>query len=431
VNDRANHGDEVSVICRGLAHGGSMICDVVAGDVTHIGKKAFVPGLIPTEVATVRVTEDKGAFLHGEVVSITESAAHRLTPPCPVFQDCGGCDLQYMPIQLQREEKRLMVERTLQRQGKLTLKDSVRLLAPHLPEFHYRRRISLHVSPTGTLGFYRQGTGEVIEISHCMIASHEINSLIERISGLVSRFVVAIGGVTIDEFDGEPVPIFILRESVAQEKSEAAIQLLKSEFSLAKVIKKGAVVAEWHTGLTELAVSRFRTLSHFSQVNETGNQHLIDAVLDACHGSDEITEFYAGSGNFSFPLVRKSHHVHAIELDAKLVQYGKARAVNEGLTNLSFSCESAERFVQRKNSPFGPCVLLDPPRSGARVVAEHLPKDRVSKIVYVSCSLPTLTRDLKILTSRGYSLKDVAVIDMFSQTHHVETISCLVAEDEL
>jgi 23S rRNA (uracil1939-C5)-methyltransferase len=66
-------------------------------------------------------------------------------------------------------------------------------------------------------------------------------------------------------------------------------------------------------------------------------------------------------------------------------------------------------------------VVLDPPRTGARAVAERIAGSRVDQIVYVSCDGPTLGRDLAILEP-GYALRSLATFEMFPQTSHVEIV---------
>jgi 23S rRNA (uracil1939-C5)-methyltransferase len=69
-------------------------------------------------------------------------------------------------------------------------------------------------------------------------------------------------------------------------------------------------------------------------------------------------------------------------------------------------------------------VLLDPPRSGAQGVLDHLPRLGVRRIVYVVCYPGTLARDAGILVhEHGYRLVSAGIMDMFPHTAHVESIA--------
>ena len=68
-------------------------------------------------------------------------------------------------------------------------------------------------------------------------------------------------------------------------------------------------------------------------------------------------------------------------------------------------------------------VILDPPRAGCgERVLEAIVKVKPKRVVYVSCNPATLARDLAYLHERGFSVDKVQPCDMFSRTHHVETV---------
>jgi 23S rRNA (uracil1939-C5)-methyltransferase len=418
--------EQVTVKCLALAHGGEMVCEVIAGAEDLIKKKGFIAGLIPGEEALIKVTANKKAFISGELIQIQKADPKRIEPPCPYFVACGGCDLQYMPIEIQRQLKREMFESTLSRQAGLSLDGGVELIGVDLPSYGYRRRISLHINNSGEVGFYRPGTGEVVAINHCLISSEALNKTLTQIIKVSKELAPMVAGVAIEEFEGIGVPIFQLRDG--HDKSIDNLEkFLEDNFPYGKLFNRREVVFLWHQSLSDEKQAQFATLNHFSQVNEQGNKLLIDYVLKQFESQFDLTEFYAGAGNFSFPLARLGKTVDAIEVDKHLVAWGSECAENEGLNNLNFIAESTERYLSNFAGSIHQNVLLDPPRSGARVLAETLEPERVKKIVYVSCALPTLARDLAQLVSRGYTLKSVAVLDMFSQTHHTESVSVLEA----
>ena len=168
-------------------------------------------------------------------------------------------------------------------------------------------------------------------------------------------------------------------------------------------------------------------VGHFSQVNEAGNAVLQTLVKSCFTSGEDILDLYAGAGNFSFPLAEMGCKVRAVEVDPVLVKNGKQIAAGLALSgSIEFFESSCERYVTREKIP--PAVLLDPPRAGAKGVVVNLDPKRTRKIVYVSCNLPSLSRDLGILVEKGYVLERVSVVDMFSQTHHVETVSILRAD---
>lgn len=401
-----------------LAHGGSFVCRSLEQESPNSGKKLFVREVIPGEVLIVEPTAEHKNFSEARMLEILLASPERVTPPCPYFSICGGCDLQHINGPFQRELKLEMVKSALLKQAKIEPQLGFELLGADLPYFNYRSRITLHLNLNGELGFFRQGSRDVVDIDACRLARPEINDTLLKLRQFAASLAPLITLVGIELEDRECYVIFYLREEVrlAELSNTPLLDKLKTNFSKLKIFeRKKAVFSQPADALG---------LGHFSQVNAQANQVLIQAVLDAVPES-RLIELFAGAGNFSLALARSGKQVTAVELEAELVQLGQQLAQSEKLSGrLSFVKSSAEAFIKRKQS--APCLLLDPPRSGAKEVIAKLDAAAFARIVYVSCSLPTLTRDLKSLLELGYRLEKVQVLDMFPQTHHVETISTLL-----
>ena len=68
---------------------------------------------------------------------------------------------------------------------------------------------------------------------------------------------------------------------------------------------------------------------------------------------------------------------------------------------------------------------MDPPRSGLdKKTIDNVKRINPKEIIYVSCDPMTLVRDLKELKD-NYLIKEITPEDMFSNTHHVESV-CLL-----
>jgi 23S rRNA (uracil1939-C5)-methyltransferase len=137
---------------------------------------------------------------------------------------------------------------------------------------------------------------------------------------------------------------------------------------------------------------------------------------------------YAGSGNFGLPLAKLGKKVFAIELDKRLVDEGRRAAEKQGISGrIKFVPLSCEQALKRGGIQT-PTVILDPPRSGAKVVCELMaPLPGLEHVIYVSCSLPTLQRDLQVFAKNGFKIKELAVVDMFPQTGHIEILVRLLS----
>ena len=400
-----------------LAYGGSFVCDLVQGPAEWKGKKFFVRGVVPEELIEAKVTVDHKSYAEAELVEVQESSPLRVVPECEYFGSCGGCDLQYMSIEAQRNAKLQMVESALSKHAGGVPINGMTLIGRDLPAFAYRRRITLHVSEAGDIGFYRQSSREVVPISKCLLASDPINRTLAELNKVCMEIAQCVSQVQIDQHADKVFIVFVLRENGNWQ--ESLLSVVKDIFpDMVLTLKRRKVY--YQENFREVTDSI--PAGHFSQVNDEANKLLVARVLSAVVAK-ELTEFYGGSGNFSFPLAQAGKFVEVVEIDEALVKYGAEVAAKLGIgERVRFVHSSAETFLKR-NRPKD-AVLLDPPRSGALEVVKKLPEN-VKQVVYVSCNLPSLCRDIKVLKGKGFSLLSTEVLDMFPQTHHVETISTL------
>lgn len=423
MSNEEHLGKEIVAEMSGLAHGGAAIGTISNGPPGVAGAKAFVRFTAPGEIAHARISAARHQSYDADLIRIERAHPLRRAAPCPLFGSCGGCDLQHMQIAAQREAKRDMVESMLRIQAKVTAPVQFAPRAEGLPEFGYRRKVTLHLSSDGVFGFYRQGTGDVIALSACLISSEAVNRGIALLAPLGSRLAGMVGAVIIEDTGTRVIFAIKLREfhDTLDPEVESELQKLGIPYVLLARDKVRGIF----TGNGDLSPEEVESASAFSQVNAEGNELLIERVL-AHVESGPITELYAGAGNFSLPLARRGIAVHAIEVSETLTALGRKRADEAKLGRLiRFVTASAERFV--KTERLGSTVLLDPPRSGAKEVVKSFDAQRTPKIVYVSCAVPTLTRDIRSLVERGYRLKMVELVDMFPQTHHVESVAILEA----
>ncbi|HZH58120.1 MAG TPA: TRAM domain-containing protein, partial [Metabacillus sp.] len=79
----------------------------------------FVPGALPGEEVLVEATKIQPKFAEGKVKTVRKSSPFRVKPPCPIYEECGGCQLQHLAYDQQLKEKRDIVIQSLERHTKL------------------------------------------------------------------------------------------------------------------------------------------------------------------------------------------------------------------------------------------------------------------------------------------------------------------------
>jgi 23S rRNA (uracil1939-C5)-methyltransferase len=406
----------VSVKIEALAFGGAMVGTVIEGAQDKIGKKAFIPFVVPGELVSARVVKDNKSFLEAECVEVIQSATERIEPACPYYKDCGGCHLQHITIKKQRELKLDLVRSALKTKGVICT-EAITLVGNNLPVTGYRNRVLLRLSPEGVLGFYRSGSATIVPIKKCLIASAVINNAITELHKIKAALAPAIASISIEESDGKSVLVCNLREDAQRSAAGELKNLIYPFFPLYELKHKRKTI---HSSFDSDKNSD-KSYGHFSQVNFAGNDLLLSLVLDKV-SDNNIDDLYAGNGNISFPLAAEGKTVRAVEFSKALVKSGNALAIQHKLNkNVSFIQSSCEKFA--KHTTLASTVILDPPRAGAKEVVKRIRPEDTKTIVYVSCSPPTFVRDALVLQEKGYQLKEVQVLDMFPQTFHVELVS--------
>lgn len=415
---------------RALAHGGAAVGEVsaCASNPELIGKTSFIPLCIPGEEVEAKLDADHKNYVEGSLIKINSPSPFRIPAPCPYFGECGGCNLQHIELEAQRNFKLDMVQGYLQRHAGVQDMSGVTLDGSDLAGFAYRKRVILHVNREGQVGFYHKKTKRILEVDICLIAVPEINQTLKVLTSSMKEFGGIVDDIVVEFVDGQLFVELKLRPRLKNGKQgEFAVilaTLLKDQFPNLTVSFHAIPLFVSHNGTEIKAEEQEFPVGHFSQVNDAGNALLQKLVLEFCADAQEITELFAGAGNFSFPLARQASKVVAVEADRALVRYGILMAEKLGLSDrIEFVRKSCEKYVRKY--PLLPCLVIDPPRCGAQEVAEKVDPIITKRIVYVSCALPTLCRDIKILSDKGYVLEQTRVIDMFPQTHHVETVSLL------
>jgi 23S rRNA (uracil1939-C5)-methyltransferase len=139
----------------------------------------------------------------------------------------------------------------------------------------------------------------------------------------------------------------------------------------------------------------------------------------------EVLDLFCGVGNFSLPIARRGARVTGVDSVELAIEAARRNALAMGLEGstqfIAATAADMARFLSRAKYRAA-TVILDPPRAGARNVAEALVRIRPNRIIYVSCDMATMARDVSIMVGHGYQLGVLRGFDLFPNTHHVEVV---------
>jgi 23S rRNA (uracil1939-C5)-methyltransferase len=372
------------------------------------GRVVFTPFVLPGERIRAESRQEKPGLVRAHAVEVLDPAPERVAAPCPYFARCGGCHYQHAPYEYQLTAKRAILIEELRRLGKIEPPAEIEIVSAE--PWAYRNRAQLHVED-GRLGYREARSHRLCAIDHCPISSPAINDAIRTLVSMQrdSRW-----------------PRFVRSIEIFSDEREVQINVLETDRPVARRFFDWC--AELIPGVVTGALDyekRFRVSSNsFFQVNRFLADRLVEVGLGSVSG-DHALDLYAGVGLFSIPLASRFKTVTAVESGGGAVRDLQFNAERAGLTNIDAQQRTAEESLAGiAEAP--DFILLDPPRSGlGKAVVERLLALCAPHVTIVACDPATLARDLSALVAGGYRIDRMALVDLFPQTFHMETVVAL------
>ncbi len=392
------------------------------------GMIVFVPKTLVGEKVRVRITEIKKNFARGKVVEIIKSSKKRVTSKCPYYDECGGCNLRHQKSEENLIFKKEKVETALKKIGKLDVKAESTL--PSFKENNYRNKVSFKVEGK-RIGFYGEGTYQLIDIDYCLLAQNEINDALNVIKSYLEKNKNQIKSITI-KYGNAMNELLIDIYSLNDKDIEIIDYLTTNIKNLKTIIYNDKIV--YGTGyIKEISNGLMFNVSakSFFQVNSSGAEKLYDTAINLAklNKDDVVLDLYCGTGTITSIVASHVKKVIGIEIVEDAIIDAKKNLKINNINNVRFICGDAAKKITKIKEKID-VIFVDPPRKGVdrkaiAVMKRLLPK----KIIYISCNPVTMARDLSYLNDL-YEVKKVVPVDMFPNTAHVECVSLLVQKGE-
>ncbi len=416
------------------------------------GQVVFIPGALEGEEIRVKIIKATKSLCYGKVEEILTRSPERVLPACPAFPKCGGCDLWHMS---RAEELRLKTRRVhdaLCRIGAFENPPMEPIIAED-ERGRYRNKCMFPVSfRDGQIisGFFRHHSHDIVVAPDCLIQKERANEIRDVVCTLAPKYGIS----AYDEQGGKGILRNIYLRCgdagdmlclVVTEKPKRIEELAKELAERIPSLKNISVNinrtrgntllgdkiipiigdVNWQDTLCSLTF-RISPLA-FYQVNRAQAERLYKKAIEYAELSPSTfaVDLYCGAGTITLNLAKKCARVLGIEVVPEAIEDARENARLNGIENAEFICsdagDAAAHLAEQGEAP--DVIVVDPPRKGMDTQGlEAMVKMSPERIVYVSCDVATLARDLKFLCQNGYTLTAVCPVDMFPATRHVECV---------
>ncbi len=418
------------------------------------GRVLFVRGALLGECCVVRVLKDAGKVVYAKIETMEQLSSARVSPSCPNFGKCGGCDLLHMDYDEELRFKRLRVEDAFRRIAGLDVPLSGIVGAESCEG--YRNKAIYAVGTDGSravTGFYRARSHDIVPTERCLIQA----DVSDRAPAAVRRWMDQYNVSAYNEATrtGAIRHIFC-RYAFATDKAQVTIVSNESSLPhtdrLVDAIRAacpetaGIILNVNKTHGNTVLAGSFKTLwgddvitdtlcgltfklspRSFYQINRTQAEKLYAKALEYAElsGKETVLDLYCGTGTITLVMASSAARAIGAEIVEAAIDNARENAALNSIDNAEFICADAgAASADLRTRGIEPdVVVVDPPRKGlAPDVIETIADLSPARVVYVSCDPATLARDLKSFNALGYKAVEATAFDMFPRCAHVETV---------
>jgi 23S rRNA (uracil1939-C5)-methyltransferase len=397
------------------------------------GTPVYLPLTLPGEAVLAEPLRSRGDGWLARAAAIEAPAPERVSPPCPVFGQCGGCVLQHWDDAGYRSWKRGLLDMALRRAGFAPLPDIGFL--PGLPGERRRMDFAIRRDRGRTvIGLHAAGSADVVDLPHCLVLHPRLMALMDPLRQLLGGLdaIRREASLVVNLLDAGPDILL---------RTDADPSLTDRTSLTAYAQKNNVPRVSWARGNGQPeTICLFRPAATglsgvevrpppgaFLQATQEGEAAIIAAVLAGLPAKltarARVAELYAGCGTLSFALAGRAR-VSAFEGDAAAIGALKEAANRAGLTG---RVEASQRDLARqplsaKDLSAFAAVVLDPPHTGAAAQVGQIAASIVPVVIYVGCNPATLSRDAAMLRQGGYALVAATAIDQFLWSARLESV---------
>ncbi|MGX7244620.1 23S rRNA (uracil(1939)-C(5))-methyltransferase RlmD [Enterococcus quebecensis] len=416
----------------------------------------FVPGALPKEDISVEITKVAPRFVEGQLKKIIKAAPERVTPPCPVYEACGGCQLQHLSYPAQLLFKKDLLKQSLNKFRprnfeNYQLPKTIGMKNP----WNYRNKAQFQLRKIDgevEAGLYQADSHRLVPIDDCLVqqpaTTKVMNALVELLnkyqlpiynerknSGIFRTLMVRVGVKT-----NEVQVVFItqsvkfpqkkaLVEEITQHLPEVVSIMQNVQNKRTSIVMGDETIHVWGKESIEEKINEVTfdlSPRAFFQLNPEQTEVLYDEALKALdlQPNETVVDAYCGVGTIGLSVAKQAKEVRGMDIIPAAIEDAKMNAERLGVTNTHYEVGTAEELLPKwLQSGFKPdAIIVDPPRTGLdQKLLKAILKQPPKKMVYISCNVSTLAKDLVDL-AKVFDVNYLQSVDMFPQTARCEVV---------
>ncbi len=413
-------------------------------------KPVFVDGAFPSEVVEIEIKDETKTYAKGELKKVVRPSKFRVNRACK-DEKCKSCSLMGLHPKAQVEEKREVVCQALFKYAHIR-KDKIERIRYNEDLFQYRNQIKMplhEVDDVLKCGLFLPNSNIFTPVPLCKVHDDGIEKMRREIEGLFAKRHAK--GYNRKSKKG--LRTLVLRHlgdkyqcTLVTGNEELDKQLVKDIMNLPGMVSVGQSINTLPGG--EVYGSPVKIIAgdeylpftfdgfdlrisnqSFFQLNTKQAKNLYDEVYKMLAGEHygRIVEAYSGIGVISLKLASLADEIIGIENIPSAVKNAEMNAELNHISNATFICgDAGKEIVKLADEKHIDVIVADPPRTGlSDEFIDCVLQSNASKMVYVSCNLSTLGKDLEKLQQK-YDVVKIVPFDMFSHTAHVENVCLLV-----
>ncbi len=417
----------------------------------------FVKGALKGEEIFCKIIKVGRNFAEAKMLEINKPSKFRVKPECSIYETCGGCQIMHLRYDKQLEFKRDLLGQALKKfrpQGyeNYDLRPTIGMAEP----WHYRAKLQFQtrrLKGQVKAGLYAEGSHRLVPLDNCLVQDRLTQAIVNTAVDLLNKHRLPI----YDERKQQGVRTLMIRQGQSSGQVQVIVitskSLRLSAFVKDLVARHSEIVTvavNWQTKKTsdiygdkteiiwgkktideEVLDYQFSLSPRaFYQLNPTQTHRLYGEAVKALDvsSSDRLIDAYCGVGTIGFAFANKVAEVRGMDIIPEAIADAKANAKRMGYTNTHYEAGKAEKIIPRwyQEGYRADAIVVDPPRTGLdKQLLDTIVMYAPDKMVYVSCNVSTLARDLVTLTT-VYDVVYIQSVDMFPQTARTEAVVKLI-----